>query len=306
MNTSFGYVPGLYHTGFALLLATLFGLSGCAEVKTTNSGTIGVERKQSMLMLVSSEDAFSMGEQSYVALINQAAAKGQLNTDPAMTKRVRLIADKLIPHVSVFRDDALGWPWEVHVVIDDQVANAFCTGRGKIVFYTGIIKQLKLTDDEIAAVMGHEIAHALREHGRERISNQMGASFAVAGVSAVAKLDQQKSQMAEQLSAVLFTLPHSRIHEQESDRIGLELMVRAGYNPNAAPQVWKKMQQKFGEGGPLFLNTHPSHESRMQDLQQLVPVVMPHYQATLKAQKKEADNKTPKNSNSKKKSTKNN
>jgi predicted Zn-dependent protease len=145
--------------------------------------------------------------------------------------------------------------------------------------YTGLIEQLKLSDDELAAIMGHEIAHALREHGRERISQQLAASFAVGVASAALGLGQGGTQLADMVAQVTFTLPNSRLHEQEADRIGVELAARAGYDPRAAVNVWKKMSQAGGGAPPEILSTHPSPESRIKDLEVYSERVMPLYQA---------------------------
>src|SRR5215831_2073773 len=152
----------------ALLAAAVLQLSGCAT--TTQGGAVGADRKQ--LLLVSSEDMDKMAAQSYTKLRNDAASKGALNTDPVLTKRVQAVAARIEPQTKVFRPDAPGWKWEVNVVSSDEL-NAFCMPGGKIVFYSGLITRLNLTDDEIAIVMGHEIAHALREHSRVKLSQAM-------------------------------------------------------------------------------------------------------------------------------------
>ena len=146
--------------------------------------------------------------------------------------------------------------------------------------YTGIIAQLKLSDDELAAIMGHEIAHALREHGRERVSQQMATGVAVGVAGALLGLGSGGTDLAGMVAQVTFTLPYSRLHEQEADRIGVELAARAGYDPRAAVSVWKKMAQAGGGGPPEILSTHPSPASRIKDLEVYADRVMPLYQAT--------------------------
>jgi predicted Zn-dependent protease len=151
---------------------------------------------------------------------------------------------------------------------------------GKMAVYTGIIDQLKLTDDELAAIMGHEIAHALREHGRERVSQQMATATAVGVAGALLGLGSGGTDLAGMVAQVTFTLPNSRGHEQEADRIGVELAARAGYDPRAAVSVWQKMAQAAGSGGsPEILSTHPSPASRIKDLEDYSARVMPLYQA---------------------------
>src|SRR5215467_14797907 len=161
-----------------LLVFAFLQLCGCAT--TTQPGAVGAERKQ--LLLVSSEDMDKMSAQTYNKLTNEAAKKGALNTDPVLTQRVRAIAVHIEPQTVVFRKDAPGWKWEVNVLSSDEL-NAFCMPGGKIVFYSGLIETLKLNDDEIAIVMGHEVSHALREHSREQVSQAMAAQTAI-GVAA--------------------------------------------------------------------------------------------------------------------------
>nr|WP_281355012.1 M48 family metallopeptidase [Comamonas jiangduensis] len=149
------------------VLLTSATLRGCAS--TTNSGAIGLQRSQ--LMLISSEAIKAQAAKGFQQLTGDAQSKKKLNTNPAMTQRVRRIGQDLIGQVGVFRPDARNWAWEINVFESEDI-NAFCAPGGKIGVYTGLINQLQLTDDEIAAVMGHEIAHALREHSREQASQK--------------------------------------------------------------------------------------------------------------------------------------
>jgi predicted Zn-dependent protease len=190
---------------------------------------------------------------------------------------VQKISQRLIPQTAVFRPDATAWKWEVNVQTSEDV-NAYCMPGGKIMVYTGLINELKPTDAELAAVIGHEIAHALREHSRERLSRAYAEQIALAGVMIATGADQSVMDLAGQVSAVTFTLPHSREQEAEADRIGLELMARAGYDPNSAVSLWIKMGKIASGGPPEFLSTHPSGESRIRDLQSNVPRVLPLYQ----------------------------
>jgi predicted Zn-dependent protease len=148
--------------------------------------------------------------------------------------------------------------------------------------YTGLIDEVKPTDAELAAVIGHEIAHALREHSRERLSRAYAEQMVLAGVAVATGAQESTMQLASQISAVTFTLPHSREQEAEADRIGLELMARAGYDPNAAVTLWQKMSKLSSGGPPEFLSTHPSGGSRIRDLETNVPRVLPLYQAAAK------------------------
>ena len=259
----------------AALAATLL-VSGCASVQTTQSGAVGVERQQYMSGLVSEQALEQEAAAQYDSLLSQARAQGKLDSNAAQTRRVQDIAKRLTAQAGVFRPDAAQWNWEVHVLNDDQV-NAWCMPGGKIAVYSGLINRLNPTDDELAAVIGHEIAHALREHSREQVSQQMATQM---GLSVLAVTGNQASaDLGNALTNVMFTLPNSRTHETEADRIGTELAARAGYNPNAAVTLWQKMAKlDRGEAPPEFLSTHPSPDSRIQDLKVIANQVMPLYE----------------------------
>lgn len=260
-------------TPVVVALALLF--TGCSS--TTESGAVGASRSQ--LLLVSSEELEQMAAQSYAKLKADASAKGTLNTDAAMLSRVRAIAARIQPQTAVFRADAPRWQWEVNLIESEQV-NAFCMPGGKIMFYTGLVRKLSLSDDEIAVVMGHEIAHALREHSREQVSQAAAAQTAIGIGTQLLGLGSGTSQVTGAAYEALVATRFSRNHETESDRIGLELMARAGYNPQAGVSLWQKMAGGGSAGGaPDFLSTHPSDASRVQQIQALLPTVMPLYQA---------------------------
>jgi predicted Zn-dependent protease len=264
----------------SVFLASLFAssllLGGCQTVNTTQGGTVGVNRTQIMSPLVSSQQLEQQATLTYANLMTKETQKGDLNPDPAQTARVRRIASRLIPQTAVFRPDALKWNWQVNVIRSNEV-NAWCMPGGKIAIYTGIITQLKLSDDEIAAIMGHEIAHALREHAREQASEQSLAQIGMVG-AALAGAGQNTVNAAGQLYQLGIGLPHSRTHETEADRIGVELAARAGYDPRAAIGLWQKMAQLGGSKPPEFLSTHPSASTRLADLQVYAAKVMPLYQ----------------------------
>jgi predicted Zn-dependent protease len=262
--------------------ASLGTLMGCETVQTTQAGAVGVTRKQ--LMSIPREQIDQQSALAYNQMRQEASQKRVLNTDPAVLARVQGIANKLIPHVTVYRPDAVGWKWEVNVFKSDEV-NAFCMAGGKMAVYTGLIDKLKITDDELAAVMGHEIAHALREHVREQQSRQqvlggVGIAAVIGGALMGVNVDPNLTQTGLQ---VAFGLPHSREAEVEADDIGLELAARAGYNPKAAMTLWQKMGALAGGRPPAFLSTHPSPESRAADLARVGQIVQPLYEAAIKA-----------------------
>jgi predicted Zn-dependent protease len=176
----------------------------------------------------------------------------------------------------VFRPDAHQWDWEVNVQTSKDV-NAYCMPGGKIMVYTGLVERLNATDAELAAVIGHEIAHALREHSRERVSQLYAQQLALAGIAVATGAGQGAMDLASQIAQVTFTLPHSREQEAEADRMGLELMARGGYDPNAAITLWQKMAQVGGGGPPEFLSTHPAGETRIRELQASLPRVQGLY-----------------------------
>lgn len=253
-------------------------LGGCVSVQTTKPGTIGLDRKQRMSTLISAEELEQGAVAAYSQVLGKAKKEGALNTNVTMTRRVRAVADRLIPTVVTFRPDARGWDWQVNVITSDQL-NAWAMPGGKIAFYSGIITKLKLTDAEIAAIMGHEISHALREHSRERASQQANKTLIISILGAAIGASRTTQQLADVAYNATIGLPNSRLHETESDRMGVELMARAGYDPRAAVRVWRKMAKASGgEGGPEFMSTHPSHESRIKDLTQYARLVMPLYQ----------------------------
>ena len=249
--------------------------AGCKSVQTTQPGAVGVDRKQSML--VSSETVNRSADKAYQQVIAEARKKSQLDRDAAQVARVRGVAQRLIPRTGVFRPDAPAWSWEVHVIGSNDL-NAWCMPGGKIAFYTGLIERLQLGDDEIAAVMGHEIAHALREHGRERVSKAYAQSIGLTVVGAALGMSNAALDLSRVVLDVTFNLPNSRTDEQEADRIGVELAARAGYDPHAAVSLWQKMQKTGGAKPPQFLSTHPSTETRLGDLKVYAERVMPLYQ----------------------------
>jgi predicted Zn-dependent protease len=256
-------------------LVTSLLLGGCAS--TTESGAVGAERRQ--LLLVSSQQLDRMSGQAYNALLHDASKKGVLNTDAASVQRVRAIASRITPHTGVFRRDAPGWKWEVNVINSSDL-NAFCMPGGRIVFYSGLIHLLKLTDDEIAVIMGHEIAHALREHSREQVSQTIAAQGAIGAGTALLGLDESAGNIASTAYEALLATRFSRTDETEADRIGLELAARAGYDPRAGILLWQKMLQASQGGGrpPEFLSTHPAEASRIEHIQSLLPTLTPLYQ----------------------------
>lgn len=265
---------------FSLALTAL--LLACAN--TTRSGAVGINRSQ--FLAVSAPEVDRLSAISYNDQNQKAKEKNILITSGPAYDRLKNISTRLIAQTGVFRDDTQQWNWQL-VLINAPILNATCAPGGKITFYTGLIEQLNLNDDEIAAIMGHEIAHALREHGRERLSQAMAQS-AVANIAmAVAGPYGSAVNAANQAAQYILVLPNSRQNESEADAIGLELAARAGYNPRAAINVWQKMNKATeGKGTFEFLSTHPSGDTRIEQLTELMPTVEPLYQASNKSKAK--------------------
>jgi predicted Zn-dependent protease len=250
---------------------------GCQTVETTKQGTVGVDRQQRMM--VSEQEVNAAAQKQYAQMMAEAQKKNALDRDAAQVARVKAITGRLVPQTAVFRPDAAKWPWEVHVLSIGDV-NAWCMPGGKMAVYSGLIEKLQATDDELAAVMGHEISHALREHSREAISRQMATQAAVGIAGALFGIGELGQGLGNMVADVTINLPNSRTNEVEADRIGVELAARAGYNPMAAISLWEKMA-KLSSGGqpPKWLSTHPSHEDRINDLKVYAQKVMPLYSA---------------------------
>ena len=262
---------------FCIASITLF--SACTT--TTRPGVVGVNRQQ--LMMASQSEVERLSAISFNEQNKKAQEKKILITSGPQYDRLINIANRLIPQTAHFRDDTQKWNWQLSL-INAPILNATCAPGGKITFYTGIIDQLNLNDDEIAAIMGHEIAHALREHGRERLSQAMAQSAITNIALAAAGGYGAQINAANQVAQYVLVLPNSRQHESEADAIGVELAARAGYNPRAAISVWQKMMKATkGKNPPEFLSTHPSGETRIEQLSALMPSVEPLYRDAPKA-----------------------
>ena len=249
----------------ALLAAALLtAAAGGGCVQTTAVGAAGVDRSQ--LMLVSQEAVHAEAAAAYAEAIDQARSHGALLEEGPLWHQVRRVSARLIAQVGCLREDAREWAWQVQVVRSSEL-NAWCMPGGRIVVYSGLISGLHLSDDELAVVLGHEIAHALREHTREQASQallQQGALqlTSMLGFGGLSLLGSVVGRYG-------ITLPFSREHESEADELGLELMARAGYDPRSGPRVWEKMQAAGSGRVPELLSTHPGAESRARDLQAL-------------------------------------
>jgi Zn-dependent protease with chaperone function len=244
----------------SLLAAALVGLVACETVQTTQGGAVGIDRKQQMLVSSAEMEA---SRKEYAQVLAEAKGKGLLNRNAAQAQRVRAIANRLIPQTGVFRPDALKWNWEVNVLSSDET-NAWCMPGGKIAVYTGLIDKLKITDDELAAVMGHEIAHALREHARERASQQVVANSAISIGAAAGAGRRGQAGWPVSLHGP-DGLAHLRANETEADRIGVELAARRLRSQGGAVPVAEDGQPGRRRADEVHVHP-PSSSERIADL----------------------------------------
>ncbi len=239
---------------------------------------VDVGKPSALRNLVPAEQIENSATQEYQGLLRQAASKRALApADHPQLIRLRGIADRLIPHVAPFNPRAVRWQWEINLIGSKQI-NAFCMPGGKIAFYTGLVDGLKLTDDEIAAVMGHEIAHALREHARERIAKSQLTSLGAAVLGEF--VGGGRYTDAFRFGGNMLTLKFSRDDETEADVVGMELAARGAYDPRAGITLWQKMMAA-SKGEPLpWFSTHPSGSNRIAEIERHLPQVMPIYERT--------------------------
>ena len=255
----------------AILTLSLF-LSACTTSPTGRS----------QFLLFSEDSAIASSRQAYTQLLTPLAKEGKIDTDPKLKARVKKITGRIVAQAVIMRPETKSWDWELKVIDDPETVNAWAMAGGKMALYSGLVKQLKPSDDELAQVIAHEISHALAKHSAEKMSI---ATASQVGVMAVGIATDQKAVAmtgASLAAALAITLPNSRTMESEADRIGIELAAKAGYNPQAAHTLWNKMG-KLGNGSqPQFLSTHPNPSNRESTLKALVPEMMPFYTAKVK------------------------
>jgi len=254
-----------------------FLLAAAAATAAPVFAQVDVGGASSMRKLVPAETLERSATQQYAQVLAEARAKGALAPDNhPQLRRLRTMAAKLIPYTGQWNPRASGWQWEVNLIGSKQV-NAWCMPGGKIAFYTGILDNLKLTDDEAAMVMGHEMAHALREHARARLAKSQATDIGLRLGAQLLGLGQV-GDLAAGLGSQLLTLKYSRDDETEADLVGLEIAARGAYQPEASVDLWKKMMAANGGGGPGFLSTHPAGPERIRQLEANVPKVQTLYQ----------------------------
>ena len=254
-----------------------FLLAASAAAAAPAMAQVDVGKASGMRKLVPAETIEKAGAQQFVATVQEAKKQNALMpADHPQTKRLHTIAKKIIPFTAAWNPRAKDWQWQVALINSDQI-NAFCLPGGKIAFYTGILNKLQLSDDETAMIMGHEMAHALREHARERLAKSSATNLGLrlgAELLGLGNLGAVAADMGSQL----LTLKFSREDESEADLVGLELAARGAYQPNASVSLWQKMAKAGGGNGIAFLSTHPSGPERIKQLQANVPKVQGLYE----------------------------
>jgi predicted Zn-dependent protease len=258
---------------FILILAFTL-LHGCATVPVTG-------RKQ--LNLVSASEINAMSAQQYQEVIK----KGPLSTNQEQTQMIKRVGTRIQKAVEEYMaqkgasNQLAGFNWEFNLIQDDKTVNAWCMPGGKVAFYTAI---LPICKDElgVAVVMGHEVAHAVANHGAERMSQGLLAEFGMSTLGAAMGQNPTVTQQIFMQSVGMGTnvgmLKFSRSHESEADHMGLIFMAMAGYDPSVAPAFWERMATlSGGQQPPEFLSTHPSHDTRIKDLQGWIPEAMQYY-----------------------------
>jgi predicted Zn-dependent protease len=254
----------------------LFGILILCTVLVSACATSPTGRHQ--LMIVSEDSAIAASKEAYVEMLRPYAEEGKIDNDPALKKRVNNITGRLIAQAIKMRPETRDWEWSIKIIDDPETVNAWAMAGGKMALYSGLIAKIKPSDDELAQVLGHEIAHALAKHSAEKMSVAMASSIGVMAVGVATKGEGLALSGAALAAALAVQKPNSRAAETEADRIGIELAAKAGYDPRAAITLWQKMAKVGGKGPPEFLSTHPAPENREKTLASLVPQMMPYYQ----------------------------
>ena len=251
------------------LASVLMALSGCAQVAE--------------VMGYDTQTLNAAAAKSYTQMIGEAKANGEVETNTPVAKRVNTIFQRLVPYANEANQTGVPFDWQLNV-INSEIPNAFAMPGGKMVVYTGIVNRLNLSDDEIAAIIGHEMTHALQEHSKKAAGQQILTSVALEiGSSALQSKTGASANNVGIYKDVLnqfgLTLPFSRHQESLADAGGLKLMAQAGYDPHAAITVWEKMNKVMGNNrGTSLLSTHPSNDARINALKKMLPEVLPVYE----------------------------
>ena len=244
-----------------LVLLTVTLLPACATSPTGRS----------QLMLISPESAIVESKKAYLSTVSELDKENKLVDNPAMVDRVATITGRLVTVAKQKYPQSANWEWSVAIIDDPKTVNAWCMAGGRMAVYTGLFEKLKLTDDEFAQIMGHEISHALANHTAERMSRAMATSIGVVAVGVAADNHGAALLGAAAAAKLALELPNSRTAESEADAIGMRLATLAGYEPDAAVTLWQKMARAGGSAPPQFLSTHPAPGNREAALAAMIP-----------------------------------
>ncbi len=267
-------------------LCLLAAVSVAQTVQAQTREGVQVGETSAFAKIVPADQVERSAALQYQQTLAQASKQRALGpADHPQVQRLRTIMDRLIPYTAEWNPRAQQWKWEVNLIGSNQI-NAYCMPGGKIAFYTGILNKLQLTDDEVAMVMGHEIAHALREHARERMGKGQVTEFAArlggSLLSGLLGIDPRVGDAVAQTGANLASLKCGREDESEADLVGMELAARAGYDPRAGVSLWQKMAANNKGAPPEWLSTHPSGNTRIAEIEANLPKVMPLYERAKK------------------------
>ncbi|MBR7745592.1 M48 family metallopeptidase [Undibacterium sp. BYS107W] len=266
-------------TSLLLAAGLIYGLPVLAQNNAPQEG-VNVGKMSIMRKIVPSGALEGQAAQQYMQTMQTAQQKRELAPDNhPQVIRLRAIAKKMIPFALPWNPRAKEWKWEVNLIASTQI-NAYCMPGGKIAFYTGILDTLKLTDDEVAMIMGHEIAHALREHGAERAGKSMAMSGAAKLLGIFAESKGYDGNMVAGIAGTagnVAMLKFSREDETEGDIVGMDLAARSGFDPRAGVTLWQKMGLVNQKAPPKWLSTHPAGEDRIKEIRKHFPEVMPLY-----------------------------
>ncbi len=246
------------------LLILLLALSLLPACATSPTG-----RKQ--LMLISPDTAIVESKKAYLSTVEDLDKENKLVDDPKLVDRVATISGRLVTEAILLYPQTSQWEWSVAIIDDPETVNAWCMAGGRMAVYTGLFDKLKLTDAEFAQIMGHEISHALANHTAERMSRAMATQLGIIAIGVSSDRPVATMAGAALAAKVALELPNSRTAEAEADRIGMELAVRAGYDPDAAVTLWQKMSSLGGSKPPEFLSTHPAPGNREAALSAMIP-----------------------------------
>jgi len=260
--------------GWAAGLVLVLAITGCSTNPVTG---------RSQLMLVSEGAAISASSQAYTEVLSSAREEGRVDADRETKARVTAIARRVVAQAVRYRPETAAWDWQIAVIDDPETLNAFAMAGGKMAIYTGIIDKLALTDDELAQIIAHEIAHALSSHSSEKMSVALASNLALTAFAVSGDRSELALTGAAMAALMAVQLPNSRQMETEADRIGIELAARAGYRPDAAASLWAKMAREGGARQPVFLSTHPAPQSRQRDLQALAAQMQPLYEQAIRS-----------------------